>query len=222
VLDAVAFTVIFLARPKYIDIGKLRWDCTTGLIPDQLVVQRHMHVCCACVAHACVLCTQGFAGWRMANTKKLLPVPFGGRLLLRWMELLHWTCIREVGVNWLETRNGDARASIAACRIRNYLGSHDWVNRNSFNIHIIVLGLLCLVINIAAILFALGLVIVVMQASGHCLRHYTCTGLGRESMTLQKGHYGASFSLYTYPYVHVCSPHMHDVAASTGRLANAV
>ena len=49
------------------------------------------------------------------------------------------------------------------CRLRNYLGSYDWVNRNSFNIHIIVIVLEILVVNIAAVLFALGFIVVVTQ-----------------------------------------------------------
>ena len=48
-------------------------------------------------------------------------------------------------------------------RLRNYLGSHDWVNRNSFNIHIIVIGQEILVVNISAVLFALGLIVGVTQ-----------------------------------------------------------
>lgn len=59
-------------------------------------------------------------------------------------------------------------------KFRNYLGSRQWVNRNSFNIHIVVTGLVIIVINVAAIMFALGFIVVVTQVAARI----ACTKLG--------------------------------------------
>ena len=50
-----------------------------------------------------------------------------------------------------------------ACRFRNPLGSRDWVSRHSFKIHVVVISLVLLVVSVAAVLFALGFIVVVAQ-----------------------------------------------------------
>jgi hypothetical protein len=50
-------------------------------------------------------------------------------------------------------------------KVRNYLGGHKWVKRNEFRILLISAGLMLFAVNISAILFAVGWIVLVAQIS---------------------------------------------------------
>jgi hypothetical protein len=50
-------------------------------------------------------------------------------------------------------------------KVRNYLGGHNWVRRNEFRILLISAGLMLFAVNISAILFAVGWIVLVAQIS---------------------------------------------------------
>jgi hypothetical protein len=48
-------------------------------------------------------------------------------------------------------------------KVRNYLGGRKWLMDRTFGLHLFVLGLALLVINVSAMLFALGILILFTQ-----------------------------------------------------------